>query len=70
MSHYKTPTCFGTEVPLSGSRSVQRNVVTLSMYTEQTKRCLHAPFYYYSTTCFGAYADHHQVEVLQNHKGM
>ena len=26
MSYYKTPTCFGTEVPSSGGRSVQSNV--------------------------------------------
>jgi hypothetical protein len=26
MSYYKTPTCFGTEVPSSGSCSVQRIV--------------------------------------------
>jgi hypothetical protein len=33
VSYYKTSTCFGTEVPSSGSRSVQRNVGPRRQYS-------------------------------------
>jgi hypothetical protein len=39
----------------------------VSIYTEQTQQCLHAPFIILQHVP-AAYASHHQVEILQNHK--